>query len=346
MQALILAGGKGTRLRPLTVYTPKPIVPVANRPLLLYQIDLLRNAGITDITLSLSYQPDKIEQIMGDGSDFGVRLRYITEPSPMGTGGAYKFAVDATSNETTLVLNGDVLTDLDLLEVIEFHRSQKADATITLVPVEDPARYGVAEVDNENKVLRFIEKPSADQLNDLTNTINAGIYILEPSILELIAKDTNRSFEYHIFPEILDKGLGFYGYVMSDNYWLDVGTPESYLKAHLDLLSGTVKGVEVERLIDSDVATHAEIDKRSIIGKGCAIKPGASITNSVIGPGVHIEEKAVIEDSVIWSHTRIASFAEVRSAVIGRSCHVGRNAVVSEGTVLGDKTTLTDYTRV
>lgn len=346
MQALILAGGKGTRLRPLTVYTPKPIVPIVNRPLLLYQIDLLRKAGVTAITLSLSYQPDKIEQIMGNGSESGVNLRYVTEPSPMGTGGAYRSAADA-SNETTIVLNGDILTDLDLNSVLRFHRESRAEATIALVPVADPTRYGVAHVDDIGRIVRFVEKPSASELSGLSNTINAGVYVLEPSILELIAADTNRSFEYHVFPEILERGLPFFGYVMSKNdYWLDIGTPESYLRAHLDLLSGAVSKISVDRGSGSDVATHSEIDKNSVLGEGCTIKPGATIINSVIGPGVIIEEKAYIEDSVIWSHTRIASHAEVRSAVIGRSCHVGRNAVVGKGSVLGDKTSLTDYTRV
>jgi NDP-sugar pyrophosphorylase family protein len=170
--------------------------------------------------------------------------------------------------------------------------------------------------------------------------------VLEPSILALIAKDTNRSFEYHIFPEILERKIPFYGFVMSDQYWLDIGTPASYLKANLDLLSGKLDGLGSERSFDSDVATRAEIDRTSVIGEGCSIKPGVRITDSVIGSGVHIEEKATIDNSVIWSHTRIASFAEVRHSIIGRSCHVGRNAVVGENTVLGDKTSLTDYTRV
>ena len=161
MHALILAGGKGTRLRPLTVYTPKPIVPFLNRPFLLYQIEILQRAGIKDITLSLSYQPDKIEHILGDGSDYGVNLRFITEPSPMGTGGAYKFAA-SDIRETTIVLNGDILTDLDITKVIEFHREKKATATIVLAPVENPAAYGLVETAPDGKVLRFIEKPKAE----------------------------------------------------------------------------------------------------------------------------------------------------------------------------------------
>lgn len=346
MQALILAGGKGTRLRPLTVYTPKPIVPVVNRPFLLYQIDVLRKAGIIDITLSLSYQPDKIEQILGDGSEYGVMLRYVTEPSPMGTGGAYRFAADHIS-ETTVVFNGDILTDFDISSLVEYHRSMNAAATITLVPVDDPSRYGLVELDRENRVKRFLEKPAAEELSKFKiNTINAGIYILEPQVLDLIPKDTNRSFEYDVFPEILKRELPFYGKVMTDEYWLDIGTPDSYLKAHHDFLSGKITGFEIEKTDLSNIATHAEIDKNSVIGENCTIKPGGKIVNSVIGAGVHVEEKAVIENSVIWPHTRVASGAEIRGAIVARSCHIGRNAIVGEGSVLGDKSTLTDYTKV
>jgi NDP-sugar pyrophosphorylase family protein len=166
MQALILAGGKGTRLRPLTVYTPKPIVPILNRPFLLYQIDILRQAGVKDITLSLNYQPDKIEQLLGDGSEHGVNLRYVTEPSPMGTGGAYKFAEDEI-RQTTIVFNGDVLTDLDVFKVIGFHQQKKAEATIVLTTVENPSAYGLVETDANGKVLRFLEKPNVEELADL-----------------------------------------------------------------------------------------------------------------------------------------------------------------------------------
>lgn len=346
MQALILAGGKGTRLRPLTVYTPKPIVPVVNRPFLLYQIDVLRKAGITDITLSLSYQPDKIQQILGNGADFGVNLRYITEPSPMGTGGAYKFASE-TLDATTVVFNGDILTNLDIGKLVEFHRSKNSDATIALVAVDDPTRYGLVQIDDDGRIGRFIEKPKPDEIKTLNiNTINAGVYILEPKILDIIAKDTNRSFEYDVFPDILARELPFYAYVMSDEYWLDIGTPANYLAANHDFLSGKVRGFEREKSAVSEVATRAEIDKLSFIGEGCVIKPGVRIINSVIGAGVHVEEKALIENSVIWSHTRISSSAEIRNAIIGRSCHIGRNAIIGKGSVLGDKTSLTDYTKV
>jgi NDP-sugar pyrophosphorylase family protein len=346
MQALILAGGKGTRLRPLTVYTPKPIVPVVNRPFLLYQIDILREAGVTDITLSLSYQPDKIEHVLGNGSEFGVNLRYITEPSPMGTGGAYKFAAESL-RETTIVFNGDILTDLKVTDLIDFHKEKGAAATLTLVPVNDVSRFGVSEVDDDGKILRFIEKPQGDELANLkTNTINAGIYILEPSILDLIAKDANRSFEYDVFPDILSRDLPFYGYVIHDNYWQDIGTPENYLQAHHDFLNGKITGFEPTESAVSDIATRSDIDKRSVLGEGCTVKPGARIINSVIGSGVYVDEKAVVENSVIWSHTKVSTAAEIRDSIIGRSCHIGRNVIVGEGSVIGDKTTLTDYTKV
>lgn len=346
MQALILAGGKGTRLRPLTVYTPKPIVPVANRPFLLYQLEILSRAGITDIVLSLSYQPDKIEDLLGDGSEFGVNLRYVTEPTPMGTGGAYRFAAEEL-RETTVVLNGDILTDLDISDLIAFHRQRSAAATISLVPVDDPSAYGLVETGSENRIRRFLEKPKKEEAAKLNvNTVNAGIYVLEPAILDLIPTGESRSFEYDIFPQILEKGLPFFGYILEKNYWRDLGNPKSYLEAHHDFFSGRITGFEIDRSAASDIATAAVVDRESVIGSGCVIKPGAQITASAIGPGVYIDEKAVIENSVIWGHTRISSAAEIRNAIVGKSCHIGRNAVVGDGSVLGDKTSLSDYTRV
>ena len=346
MQALILAGGKGTRLRPLTVYTPKPIVPVLNRPFLLYQIEILRRAGIEDITLSLNYQPDKIEQLLGDGSDYGVKLRYLTEPQPLGTGGAYKFAEDAI-RETTVVFNGDILTDLNISEVIAAHLSKKAEATIVLTPVENPAAYGLVESAADGRVRRFLEKPNAEELAGLTtNNVNAGIYILEPGILDLIVEGENTSFEYNVFPDLLKEQKRFFAFVIHENYWRDIGTPESYLRAHHDFLSGQIKVFELEKSAGAEVSHTAIVDKTSIVGANCIIKPNARILNSVLGAGVHVEEKAVVENSVVWAHTRIASAARIKNAVIGRSCHIGRNAVVGGGAVLGDKTTLSDYTRV
>lgn len=346
MQALILAGGKGTRLRPLTVYTPKPIVPLMNRPFLLYQIEILCRAKIKDVTLSLGYQPDKIEHLLGYNLENGVNLRYITEPSPMGTGGAYKFAANEI-RETIVIFNGDILTDLEISKVVDFHRRKRAEATIVLTPVENPSAYGLVETDDENRVSRFREKPKPEELADLTTkNINAGIYILEPSVLDLIPEGEAASFEYNVFPELLNQKKRFFAFISDKNYWRDIGTPESYLQAHYDFLSGQIKGFKTEKQNGADIATAADVDKNSLIAEDCIIKPNARVANSVIGQGVHIEEKAIVENSVVWAHTRISSSAHIQNAVIGRGCHIGRNAVVSGGAVLGDKTALTDYTKV
>jgi NDP-sugar pyrophosphorylase family protein len=344
MHALILAGGKGTRLRPLTVYMPKPIVPVMNRPFLLYQIEALRRAGIDDITLSLSYQPDKIEQLLGDGSEYGVRLRLLVEPNPLGTAGAFRFA-SYELNDTTVVLNGDILTNADIGKIIEFHRSSGAEATITLTPVEDPWNFGLVETESDARVRKFIEKPKQDASASKINNINAGIYVLEPSVRDLIPKNENRSFEYHVFPDLLEKKLPFYAYKLEGEYWRDLGTPENYLAAHLDFLAGRIPGLIRPTFEESEIATHAHVE-RSIIGEGCVIKPNAEIINSVLGPGVHVDEKARIENSVIWAHTRIASFASISGTIAARGCHIGRNTVLREGTVLGDKASIPDYSRV
>ncbi len=346
MKALILAGGKGTRLRPLTVYTPKPIVPVVNRPFLLYQIEILRRAGVTDITLSLNYQPDKIERLLGHGAEYGVNINFVTEPQPMGTAGAYKYAANGF-DETTIVLNGDILTNLIIAQVIKQHQETNAEATICLTPVENPSAYGLVETDEQNNVLRFREKPKPEELETLTtNNINAGIYILEPSILELIPEGENFSFEYNVFPEILAQKKEFRAYIMDRSYWCDIGTPEKYLQAHKDFLDGNIKHLDIEKTSDFEQATSTFIDSKSIIGKDCVIKPNARIVNSVLGQGVHVEEKAIIENSVIWPHSRISNSAEVYDSIIARSCYVGKNVIVGKGSVLGDKTSLTDYTKV
>lgn len=346
MQAIILAGGKGTRLRPLTVYTPKPIVPLMNRPFLLFQIEILKRAGIKDIILSLNYQPSKIEYLLGDGAEFGVNIRYVTEPAPMGTAGAYKYA-SRSIKETTVVFNGDILTDLDITKVIEFHRKKNAEATIVLTPVENPSAYGLVETDEENRVLRFREKPKPEELADLTtNNINAGVYILEPRVLDSIPEGENYSFEYNVFPDLLKNQKSFYAYILNENYWRDIGSPESYLQAHGDFIEGKIEGFEIAKADNAEIAANAFVSEKSVVGENCVIKPNANIINSVLGPGVLVEERAFIENSVIWSHTHVAGSAEISSAVVGRNCYIGNNALVRNGAVLGDKTSLTDYTKI
>src|SRR6185436_11201140 len=317
--------------------------PICNRPFLLYQIDTLRRAGVTDITLSLSYQPEKIEQQLGDGSQFGVMLKYTVEPQPMGTAGAYKFAEDLI-REPTVVFNGDILTDLDLKTVIRQHKERKAIATIVLTPVEDASMYGVVETDPDGRVLRFLEKPKPEDTT--CRNINAGTYVLDPSVLDLIPKGENHSFEYGLFPNLLKQGEPFFAHIPPRTYWLDIGTPARYLQAHQDMLASRVTRFHLkDRRGSFDSATHSEIDELSIIADDCTIKPGVEIVNSVLGKGCYIEERARIENSVIWSHTRVGTAAQVKDAIIGRGCHIGRSTIVGSGAVLGDKTSLTDYTK-
>jgi mannose-1-phosphate guanylyltransferase len=341
MQALILAGGKGIRLRPLTIHTPKPIVPVANRPFLHYQIELLKRAGITDITLSLSYQPNKIEEIFGDGSDHGVRIRYTVEAEPLGTAGAFKHA-HSGNKAATVVLNGDILTNVNLAELVAYHHRKEALATIVTVPVENPSPYGMIEADETGRVLRYVEKPSVEEA--VSNTINAGIYVLEPRTLDYIPEDESYSFELGLFPKLVAAGEPFYAFGWHD-YWLDIGAPQRYLQAHDDLLKGRIKTFQVIRQPHDGAHPNgdtAKVDKLSVVHPTCTLKPGAEIINSVLGANCVIEERARIENSVLWSSTRVGNSAVVRRSFIGKGGIIGRNATV-EGAILGDKSSLTDY---
>jgi NDP-sugar pyrophosphorylase family protein len=343
MQALILAGGQGTRLRPLTNNIPKPIVPIGNEPFLLRQIQSLKNAGVTDIILSTGYQPSAIENTLGDGSRYGVKLKYLVELTPMGTAGAYKFA-EKHLKTTTLVLNGDILSDIDFKEVAAHHRNFSAAATIVLTGVENPSAYGLVEVGKNNRVLRFLEKPKADEIKKTNvNTINAGIYILEPSILNLIPKGENHSFEYQLFPTLLEKKEKFHAFIAKDNYWLDIGTPERYLQAHRDLMLGRIKNFQISKSSNFQRFADAEIDEKSFIGDGCVIKTRAKIINSVLGKGVIISENTVVQNSVIWAGTKINSYTSVDGAIIGNNCRIGKNAFVGNGSVLGDKTVVANF---
>jgi mannose-1-phosphate guanylyltransferase len=343
MQAFILAGGKGTRLRPLTMHTPKPILPIANIPFLLYQLELLKRADVRDVILSLSYQPHKIEDRLGDGTDYNVRISYTVEASPLGTAGAYRNATGLIS-ETTIVLNGDVLTDIDLNDVIRFHRERQATATIVLAPVPNPTAYGLVETDGEARVRRFLEKPKAEEVT--CNTINAGIYILEPRVLDYIPEGEQFMFEYGVFPQLLERDEPFYAYTWP-GYWRDIGTPASYLRANMDVLAGRVKllnkasGERGEKFDET-----AEIDSLSLVDPTCTVKAGAQIINSVISRNCFIEERARIENSVVRGGSRVGGGAVVQGAVLGKGCHVGRAVTVGSGAALGDKSVVTDFSQV
>src|SRR5215472_4302186 len=264
MKAILLAGGKGTRLRPLTLHTPKPIVPILGRPFLYYQIDLLKQIPeIDEVILSLNYQPRRIEEIVGEGEGLGIRVRYVVEPMPLGTGGAVRYAGDSLT-ESVVVFNGDVLTQVDLAAVLRLHRERKAKATIVLTPVENPRAYGLVETDREGNIQRFLEKPGDSEIT--CNTINAGIYVLEPDTFDRIPKDTAWSIERSFFPSLIERGETFVAYVYR-GYWIDIGTPEKYAQVHRDIMDGRYAAAPF----------NGGAAGRQWLSAGSRIEPGATL---------------------------------------------------------------------
>ena len=351
MKAILLAGGKGTRLRPLTVHTPKPIVPIFNRPFLHYQIDRLKQVPeIDEVILSLNYQPRRIEDVFGDGSDVGIKIRYVVEPSPLGTGGAIRYAGESLT-ESVVVFNGDVLTQIDLGEVLRLHRERRAKATIVLTPVPNPTAYGLVETDGDGNVKRFLEKPKPDEIT--VDTINAGIYVLEPETFDRIPKDTAWSIERSYFPSLVERGETFVAYTYR-GYWIDIGTPEKYTEVHRDIMDGRFQappfaGESSNVFIDpgARVDEGAVVEGPAFLDDGVVVKAGGRIGKySVLGRQCHIEEDARVEGSILWPNTRVGREATVDGAILGRHCHVGRGSAVGPGTVLGDKSALTDYSKV
>jgi len=351
MKAILLAGGKGTRLRPLTIHTPKPIVPIFNRPFLHYQLDLLKQVPeIDEVILSLNYQPRRIEEIFGDGSELGIKIRYVVEPAPLGTAGAVRYAGDNLT-ESVVVFNGDVLTQVDLGTVIRLHRERQAKATIVLTPVENPTAFGLVETDSSGNVTRFLEKPKPDEIT--TNNINAGIYVLEPDTFDRIPRDVSWSIERSFFPSLIERRETFVAYVY-DGYWIDIGTPEKYTQVHRDIMDGRfaadpfrgLSGARTAVAADARIEDGAAIEGPCFIDEGVSVKAGARVgPYSVIGRQTQVEENAVVEGAIIWPNCRISKDAEIRNAIVGRNCHVGRNVTLDHGAVLGDKSTLTDFTR-
>jgi NDP-sugar pyrophosphorylase family protein len=349
MKAILLAGGKGTRLRPLTVHTPKPIVPILNRPFLYYQIDLLRQVPeIDEVILSLNYQPRRIEEIFGEGEGLGMKLRYVVEPMPLGTAGAVRYAGDSLT-ESVVVFNGDVLTQVDLGAVLRLHRERRAKATIVLTPVDNPRAYGLVETDPDGGIRRFLEKPGEDEIT--CNTINAGIYVLEPDTFDRIPKDTAWSIERSYFPSLIERGETFVAYVY-DGYWIDIGTRGKYLQVHHDIMDGRYAAPPFAGAApalawvspDAKVEAGVELHGPCFVDEGAVLKAGARVLPySVVGRQTHVEEAAVIEGSIIWPNSWIGREASVRGSILGRNCHIGRNVSIETPVVLGDKTVVTEY---
>lgn len=341
MRAVVMAGGEGTRLRPLTTSRPKPMVTVANRPLLEHAINLLKQHEIQDVIATLHYMPNIIRNHFQDGSEFGVRMAYIVEEKPLGTAGGVKRA-ESLLDKTFLVFSGDVLTDIDLSRALRFHQRKGALATIVLTRVPNPIEYGIVIIDEEGRIKQFIEKPGWGEV--FSDTINTGIYVLEPEVLRYVKPETMFDFSKQLFPKLLEQGEPIYGYV-AGGYWCDIGNPVQYLQANREALQGLVK-VEIPGRKTNGIwiGEGAEIDDDAgikppaLIGRNCRIRRGSTVGDlTVVGDGVIIDEWATTKRSVIWNNTLIGPKADLVGCVVGEKCRIHDAATLLEGAAIGDE---------
>lgn len=342
MKAVVMAGGEGSRLRPLTVGRPKPMVPIVNKPVLGHILDLLKHHGVEDIVITLQYLPTAIQDYFGDGSQMGLNLRYVVEETPLGTAGGMKNAAGHL-DDTFLVISGDALTDLDLTGLADYHRHSGSMATLALYSVPDPQQYGVVITDENGQIRRFLEKP--DWGNVISDTVNTGIYVLEPEIFDYIPDDTPYDFSTQLFPTLLDERKALYGYVAS-GYWCDIGDTNEYLRANADMVSGrvrtyqplgtqqwggTITGENV------DIAPDAQIYGPVYLGNSVKIKGGVTIHGpTVIRDYTVIDNHSRIERSVMWRNTYVGETCELRGVIVGRQCTIKSGVVAYEGAIIGD----------
>ncbi len=315
MRAVVLVGGFGTRLQPLTLTTPKPLLPVGHRPILELAVANLARGGVTEVVLSIGFKPDAFRAAYPTGECAGVRLSYAVEPEPLDTAGAIRFAAEhAGIDETFIVFNGDVLTDLDVASLVAFHRDRGGEGTIHLTPVDDPSAFGVVPTFVDGRVQAFVEKPRIEEAP--TNLINAGTYVLEPAVLDRIPGGQPVSIERATFPAMV--AVGALWAMSTEDYWLDAGRPELYRQANLDVIDGRRTGVKAQA-----VAATASVD------------PDATVTRSVVGPGATVEAGATVEGSVLLPGAKVRRGARVLDAILGAGAEVGEGADVRE-VVLGD----------
>ncbi|MFW6150326.1 MAG: sugar phosphate nucleotidyltransferase [Chloroflexota bacterium] len=340
MKAVILVGGEGMRLRPLTYNVPKPMLPVLNRPFLEHTLAYLR-PHIDAAVLAVGYMPEAVQSYFGVGEWTGIRLDYSVEEQPLGTAGAVKKAQDLL-HDTFLVLNGDIFTDLDLDKMLAFHRRNEAAATIALMWVDDPSAFGVVNTGPTGRVDRFTEKPRAREAR--SHWINAGIYILEPEVLHHVPPDTHYMFEKGLFPQLLELGEPVYGYRYR-GYWLDMGTPAKYLQLNCDLLQGRAQSLVLGEMWSDTIDfgegvekdPSADVEGPAVVAEGCKLGPDSRITGPVVlGPGCDIAAGATVEDSVLWDGVSVARGAYVKRSVLGTGCKVREgehliDAVITQG---------------
>ncbi len=338
MKAVILVGGEGTRLLPLTCNRVKAMVPVLNQPFLEHMLLYLKRHDVDDIILTLCYLPEHIKGYFGDGSRLGVKLTYVVEKSPLGTGGAVK-NVEPYLDNTFFVFNGDIFTDIDLGEMMSFHHEKKAKVSIALTPVEDPSLYGVVETNPQGRAGRFVEKPPREEAT--TNLINAGIYILDPEVLGEMPPHIHFMFEHHLFPQLLAKGVPIYGYP-SDAYWIDIGSPDKYLQLHHDLLQGKSISFPYSQEIKCGAQTSihptAQIEGAVVLGSRCMVGSGVRIKGPVvIGSGCHILDEAKIEGAILWRNVQVGRRASLSNCIVGDNCLIGDDSHILDGSVLSDQ---------
>lgn len=332
IRAIIMAGGEGSRLRPMTMNLPKPLVPLLGKPVMGYTLELLKQHGIREAGVTLWYQPKKIRAAFGNGEEEGMQIQYFEETAPMGTAGSIRMARDQLK-ETFYVLSGDGLTDCDLAKALAFHKAKGALATLVLKRVKIPLPYGVVVTKDDGQIIRFVEKP--DWSGVYSNLVNTGIYILEPDVLKMIPDHGRPDFGKDIFPLLLNKKAPLYGYE-TDDYWCDVGNASAYLQAQEDLLQGRVKG-EMKAGIHPDAVIGDDVHLQGCfyIGKGAVIENGAVIRNAVIGDGSRVKSGAVVEESCLWKQAAVGVKARVRGSVLCDRALVSSESILEEGCVLG-----------
>ncbi len=343
IKAVVMAGGFGTRMQPLTVNVPKPMLRIGNRPILEHVVNLLRKHGIRKLVFLLYYYPEVVKEYFGDGSRFGVDIEYFVPTRDFGTAGAVRYA-SGVLDDTFIVISGDVVTNFDLRKIIKFHQERNCVATITLTHVEDPLQFGIVMMDETNRIVRFLEKPAWDEV--FSNTINTGIYVLEPEVLDVIPKNEPFDFSKNLFPHLLEKGESLCGFV-SDGYWYDVGNPDMYHRVNMDVLSGEIdfplpgsalkfgdstvfmeEGVK----IGSGVAFLGKV----VIGKGSEIKDQSYVRNAVIGENCVVHRGAIVGDSVVWNNVHVGEYAQTEGCVVCNGVKIGKGAVLRKSVVIGD----------
>jgi mannose-1-phosphate guanylyltransferase len=341
MKAVILVGGLGTRLRPLTCNIPKPMIPLVNQPFIEAMLLRLRDQGISEVVLAVQYLADRFREALGDGSRLGMTVHIVEEPEPRGTAGAVK-NVEHMLDGTTFVFNGDVLTDLDLQAMLAFHREKSSKCTIALTPVDDPTQFGLVEMDGANRISRFLEKPRPEDIT--TNLVNAGTYVIEPDLFRYVPPNQFYMFERGLFPVVLQTGDPMYGFP-SRAYWTDIGKPQTYLDVHHDILIGkvrhTIRGNEVAHRVwiagDADMHPQAQIVGPVVIGHGVVIERGARIIGpTVIGDGCRIGPECNVEGAVLWAGNTLAAGVTLRNCVLGRNNAVGANTQITDGSIVSD----------